>query len=322
MLDNYINNWLTIIEQMNNDNTYKLAWGRAILECISFNKYEVNNDKVTIYFDSISECMIKYYWNQLFFFNLKQGPYKDKVPTICKDTNKLIEEYKNKNNTVIPIWFDEAKKDIDSNIYFKTINHVSKTLHENVSWRFKRVNDGQLDIYEYDKQEGSFITITIDQLNLLKEYGIILSKLLNYKWAQLLEKFNFCPKIANKVNGISESKLRRNSLTKYKEELLKEFHNGTIIDFYTGQILDKDDISIDHVIPWSFMYSDDIWNLVVTSKSNNSSKSNSIPNPETIEKLKQRNQKLLEIVDGKFKDDLQLSIDNNYLEKFYYECRL
>lgn len=133
MLDNYINNWLTIIEQMNNDNTYKLAWGRAILECISFNKYEVNNDKVTIYFDSISECMIKYYWNQLFFFNLKQGPYKDKVPTICKDTNKLIEEYKNKNNTVIPIWFDEAKKDIDSNIYSKTINHVSKTLHENVS---------------------------------------------------------------------------------------------------------------------------------------------------------------------------------------------
>ena len=159
-------------------------------------------------------------------------------------------------------------------------------------------------------------------MTLLKEYGIILSKLLNYKWAQLLEKFNFCPKIANKVNGISESKLRRNSLTKYKEELLKEFHNGTIIDFYTGQILDKDDISIDHVIPWSFMYSDDIWNLVVTSKSNNSSKSNSIPNPETIEKLKQRNKKLLEIVDGKFKDDLQLSIDNNYLEKFYYECRL
>ena len=43
----------------------------------------------------------------------------------------------------------------------------------------------------------------VNELELLKEYSIILSKLLNYKWAQLLEKFNFCPKIANKVNGIS-----------------------------------------------------------------------------------------------------------------------
>ena len=34
------------------------------------------------------------------------------------------------------------------------------------------------------------------------------------------------------------------------------------IDFYTGDELDMDDISVDHVIPWSFMYSDDIWNLV------------------------------------------------------------
>ena len=29
------NDWLDIIEKMNNDNTYKLAWGRALLECIS-----------------------------------------------------------------------------------------------------------------------------------------------------------------------------------------------------------------------------------------------------------------------------------------------
>ena len=57
------------------------------------------------------------------------------------------------------------------------------------------------------------------------------------------------------------------------------------IDFYTGDELDMDDISVDHVIPWSFMYSDDIWNLVLTSKSNNSSKSNHIPSKEVFEQL-------------------------------------
>lgn len=31
-MNNYIKQWLEIIENMNNDNTYKLAWGRAIIE--------------------------------------------------------------------------------------------------------------------------------------------------------------------------------------------------------------------------------------------------------------------------------------------------
>ena len=75
----------------------------------------------------------------------------------------------------------------------------------------------------------------------LKEYAIVLSKLLNYKWAQLLEKFNFCPKIANKVSGISEAKLSRNSLSKYKDELLAPIAKGDIV----GSIKYKVD-DIDH----------------------------------------------------------------------------
>lgn len=322
MINEYIHKWISIIEQMSNDNTYKLAWGRAILECVVFNKYEIREDDVIIEFDNISECMIKYYWNQLFFFNLKQAPYKDKYPVICQDVYMLIDYYKEVNNSNIPVWFDDAVKYIDRDLYNKIIKHVSKTLHQNVCWRFKIINKESIDIYRYDKNLGSFIVINKKELELLKEYNIILSKLLNYKWAQLLEKFNFCPKIASKVNGISESKLSRNSLNKYKEELLKEFANGKVIDFYTGEELEISDISIDHVIPWSFMYSDDIWNLVVTSKSHNSSKSNTIPSEEIINKLKERNKKLLSILDGKYKNDLKLSIDNNYLDKFYYECRL
>ena len=29
-MNKYIQDWLDVIEYMNNDNTYKLAWGRAI----------------------------------------------------------------------------------------------------------------------------------------------------------------------------------------------------------------------------------------------------------------------------------------------------
>lgn len=320
MISKYINYWLDIIEKMNNDNTYKLAWGRAILECISFDKcYEENVKNVYIKFDDISECMIRYYWNQIFFFNLKQSPLKE--PIVCQETKKLIEEYKIINNTTIPKWFDDGIKTIDIENYKKTIKKVSKTLHENVAWRFKNIEGKAIDIYQIDKINNLVIFDYSAALE-LKEFSIILSKLLNYKWAQLLEKFNFAPKITLKVNGISQTKINRENLTKYKNQLLKEFKDNKIIDFYSGNELDINDISIDHVIPWSFMYSDDIWNLVITSKSNNSKKSNSIPSEEIIKKLKERNEKLEKVVDKKYKNDLELSRNLNYIDKFYRDCRL
>ena len=255
---------------------------------------------------------------------MKQSPYKDKDPVICQDTEKLIDVYKKITNSSIPIWFDDALKIIIKNNkkeFDKIIKHISKTLHENVCWRFKNIPNKTLDIYEYNKGVDSII-INMDNVIALKEYSMIISKLLNYKWSQLLEKFNYQPKISLKVNGISEAKLRRNNLTKYKEELLKEFEGKEIIDFYTGNPISYNDISIDHVIPWSFMYSDDIWNLVITSKSINSSKSNSIPSKEIIEKLKIRNNNLDSLLSGTYKLSMDEAIRNNYVDKFYYESRL
>ena len=324
MIPSYIKDWLTIIEQMNNDNTYKLAWGRAVIECVAFDDFDIINNNAIISFDIISLRMLKYYWNQLFFFHLKQSPYKDKDPVICQDTEKLIDVYKKITNSSIPIWFDDALKIIIKNNkkeFDKIIKHISKTLHENVCWRFKNIPNKTLDIYEYNKGVDSII-INMDNVIALKEYSMIISKLLNYKWSQLLEKFNYQPKISLKVNGISEAKLRRNNLTKYKEELLKEFEGKEIIDFYTGNPISYNDISIDHVIPWSFMYSDDIWNLVITSKSINSSKSNSIPSKEIIEKLKIRNNNLDSLLSGTYKLSMDEAIRNNYVDKFYYESRL
>ena len=164
--------------------------------------------------------------------------------------------------------------------------------------------------------------MTKEQHILIKEYSFVLSQLLNYKWAQLLEKFNNAPRIASKVKGISDNTIKRKNLSKYKNILLKN-NNYQAIDFYTGQILDDNDISVDHVIPWSFMYSDDIWNLVLTSKSNNSQKSNSTPTQEIIDKLKQRNEKLLEtITDPTYKQELEVAISNHYLDKFYAALKL
>lgn len=325
-MNEYINNWLTIIENMKTDNTYKLAWGRAIIECVKFEKYSFDEEnKVAIEFEEIAKCMLRYYWNQLFFFNLKQSPYTTKEPEICQYAKKLMDEYIKITNSVIPVWYDKAITVIikqNDKLYKRIINNVISTLHKNVCYRFKNVSGKALEIYEYHDKNDSRVYFNVNDIDMLKEYGVVLSKLLNYKWAQLLEKYNHSPKIINKVNGISDTKIERGKLKKYEEILLKQFNDGKAIDFYTGDIINENEITVDHVIPWSFMYSNDIWNLVLTSRSNNSSKSNSIPSQEIIDKLKKRNEKLLTILDGKYRDEIELSIQNGYVDKFYFDCKL
>lgn len=322
MIPKYINDWLRIIESMKNDNTYKLAWGRALVECIFYKKYKIKDDKAVLSLNDIARCMLKYYWNQTFFFALKQSPYEDKSPVIVQITNQLINRFVELNGSLIPVWFDKAEEKLGKELE-TAVQKVADRLHENVSWRFKRVDDEILEIYEYDYiNRSKDVFFDKNNTELLREYALVISKLLNYKWAQLLEKYNYAPKIVNKVNSISEAKLRRESLTKYKNELMKQFDDGVAIDFYSGKPLADNDISVDHVIPWSFMYSDDIWNLVLTSKSNNSSKSNSIPSQEVIDRLKQRNARLVGLLAAKFDNEIRESIDKDLVDKFYFECRM
>lgn len=53
--------WLDILGGMANENTYKLAWGRGVIECVLKGEYQGNSDYVEISFSSISERILKYY---------------------------------------------------------------------------------------------------------------------------------------------------------------------------------------------------------------------------------------------------------------------
>ncbi|MDD7082135.1 MAG: HNH endonuclease domain-containing protein [bacterium] len=276
--------------------------------------------------------MLEYYWNQTFFFNLKQSPTEQKTPLICQKTNRLIEHYKVGKESPFPVFFLKAKEYFisdENDFYLKTIEEIASVLTKDVSYRFKRVPGETLEIYGLDLKE-KIVILTLEQAELLKEYSIIISKLLNYKWSQLLEQFNFSPKISLKVKDLSQdnskdakadAKIRRQNLSKFRVELLKEF-DSEVIDFYTGEPLKEGDISVDHVIPWSFMYSDDIWNLVLTSKSINSSKSNIIPSEETIDKLNERNRRIEPLLAPSYRLKMDEAIKNNYVNKFYYQSRM
>ena len=159
---------------------------------------------------------------------------------------------------------------------------------------------------------------------LLKEYSDILFELINYKWVQKLEKLNSSPRISKKVNGTDREDIKRGNLSRFKKYIDVENPNHRC--FITNDLLDENDLSIDHVIPWSYLFSDDLWNLVYVKKSENSSKSNRIPSEQMIEKLEERNKKLLTLlrkngISNNHSEELHFSIEKDLVRNFWIGCK-
>ncbi len=321
-MDPYLAKWIRVIEEMKNDNTYKTAWGRGILECVSLNEYRIINDTCVVNQADIANKMIKYYWNQTFFFNLEQGH----SPVILQIVDKMIKKYKREVKTT-PVPWDQIENYFYENrsYYDRCVRDILRNAKTNVCPRFKNVgNKETLDIYEIDDDNKTLI-FKKDDIKTIDEYAFVLSKLLNYKWAQLLERFNYAPKIANKVNAASDVKIRRASLKKFKKILLEAHHKHEIRDFYTDEVVEPADIHIDHVIPWSFVYTDDLWNLVVTSSKTNLSKNDRPPTRSDITRLNERNKQLVMWLDEtkhtKHIKKIEYAIEHRLLDKLYVNMR-
>lgn len=114
-----------------------------------------------------------------------------------------------------------------------------------------------------------------------KNQSIVLGWM-NYKLIYFLQKKN--PNVPSIPFKLSAPYQR--SLTMAKKFWNDITEQQIIIDVYTGKPLNRDnyskygEISIDHFIPWSFVLHDELWNLIPTFKSVNSSKSNKLPKLE------------------------------------------
>ena len=53
-----------------------------------------DENKVVIEFEDIAKKMLKYYWYQIFFFNLKQSSNIKKPSVIYRVVSDIIEQYK------------------------------------------------------------------------------------------------------------------------------------------------------------------------------------------------------------------------------------
>lgn len=288
---------------------------------------EYNTNIIEIDLKNIANKFIKYYWDQTIFFNLIQGSNLIETPLILQYIKKLINEYYSFIGAKKPDRFERIEDYLKTTMtkeYNVCLAKTIKTLKADVSWRFTFIN-GKIynEIYEYNKGDDK-LEILAENLKILKKNYEDLFDLINYKWGLILETFNSSPRINRKVKIIDEQAVKRNSLSKFKEYL--DLENSKRKCFICGKHIDDKELSIDHVIPWSYLYSDDLWNLVYVHKSCNSSKSNTIPLEEDIRKLKNRNKRLIQKlkekgIHSKTLDELDLAIQKDYVNKFWIGCK-
>lgn len=326
-MSNMLDDLKKVIRECDYSNTYKMAWAKALVE--SSNMYlDSISSIVEISLYDIATKMFKYYWDQTIYFNLYQSA-PNQPPIILQEVKKLIDLYQQKKDDFKPITFVRANQFIIHNFEKEFKSSIGKCISNIKSYVmpfFLNLEGKTYNFYGINKKENK---IYISKQLLEEIYNIKqdLFDLINYRWSLMLENYNSCPRIAKKVRIMDDQEVKRKRpLTSFDKFL--DLENGNHTCFICGKNIPDRELSRDHVIPWSYLYSDDLWNLVYVHKGCNSKKSNITPSDEAIEELKKRNLRLQKELHKEenlhslsLLEEFDYAIANDFVDKFYLGCR-
>lgn len=296
--------FIEIVAKGAKSNTYKFALAKFLLD-YSRSKKVISDYQIT--YREIAIKFLEYYWFQECKYKFKQDFNKEKMPVVIR----LIQKYC--GTEYIPETYEKYFKD-KKDVQEKLILEIEQQCFRDVIPRFQP--NGEDPFYAHFHQVSTsgrkyipprsdkrYITLKYKALSFFKEEYEVLSKVLILEWAKFLEKTNFTPRLISKIELMKDPK--RNSLNKYKKVLLEMERKC----FYCDTSLENAKVHIDHFIPWSYIYEDEIWNLVQACSSCNLIKSDSLAPKECIQKIIDRNEnhKLL-----KWNRDIK-----EYYENFY-----
>lgn len=142
-------------------------------------------------------------------------------------------------------------------------------------------------LYDFDMQKRE-LRLRPGARQFLREYGEVVELLTVGSWVRFTEQYTTQPRLYEKISG----KKPERHTSRYKD-LLHSYHKG--VCFYCDAQLSRrlHVEHVEHVIPWSYVYEDRIWNLVIACETCNSSKSDQTPENHYIERLNKRNRELL-----------------------------
>lgn len=263
----------------NKSESYKLFWFKAIL-------HEVGLGKNILSFQELIERMIVDAWYMVSEYKLNLGP---------ADTLEKAVLYISEKESFKPTEKEDVLISYLHNTEDKELRNFMKVLSLNVPYRLQapliptpdtklwyrtramadyiNSQDGIMYVIEHRGALDSRIIIDDNWMEYLLSNLAILVGWTDYNLITYLQRRNpTVPGISDKIYPPQERKLT--AATNYWKHLI---NTCEVRDIYTGEELTSKDLSIDHFVPWSYVASDELWNLIPTTKSVNSCKSNNLP---------------------------------------------
>ncbi|MDV2581371.1 HNH endonuclease domain-containing protein [Alkalibacillus haloalkaliphilus] len=273
--------------------TYKYALIKSLIE----NLYQVN-DNVELGYDQLAYAFAKIYWNLIVHHDLTKQNRGPKNARVVTEMKKFQSEHG------IPKDFSFDK--INHKLQLKLVSKVKSVMKENVFGALWGDTKGLF--YEFDHKREYFRFQPAVREFMMK-YQRLLVNLTNYHMAKMVEELNEYPSTQYLLEKV-ESIAKRGTLKPFERILLSYFEAEC---FYCGKDLTKSNRSshVDHFIPWSFVQSDQIWNLVLACGACNSSKSDKLPERGYLETIINRNDHLKKSAE----DDSTLLLRNYHDQK-------
>lgn len=272
-----------------NQNTYKFALGLSILDL-----YKGNQE---ISYSELSEMFAELYYRNVYKFKIRETnnlSQKPKTHRIIEDFVRMFEE-KNKDE-ILPSRLKKAEtkeialRFLKEDIFFHVLPCFEGAEKSGSSYAYNQ--EGENSFFEYSRQKQRLV-LKNEFCELIKAHRALLKDVTVFEWAKFCEKYNTIPNLILKLSPQD----RKRSMEKFRGFLV-QYHTDLPeqerICFICEKSLDHNEISLDHVIPFNYIYSDDLWNLVPVHQRCNSSKGNKIGSEQEFEFLHRRNKILFE----------------------------
>lgn len=217
----------------------------------------------------IGHEFLKLFWNQTVVYHLRQAAVVSKEPDVLRAMRAAAERHDVRDFDRLPPVEREtlARKMTKTLVASDVLDrfHASKPAAMPPLFTFTK-GDAAIELSDASR---AFVTAHASALEMIA----------NYRWAGYLEKINLlAPGIIEKVQ---RDGARRGSLAKIHAILTKTDEPRC---FYCERNFVARSV-VDHVIPWSYLLTDDSWNFVLACVPCQTAKADRLPDARFITKL-------------------------------------
>ncbi len=268
----------------NKTNSYKYLFFIALLNLLEESAFSTKIFNV----DEIYTEMLTIAWYPHTFFKLnfgsqdKIGILLDKIKNTGSLTTVLSNNFRYKLKKRMSNHTKEISKTLDRYVKYRLLrpffqNEVQglkgSSLHNKIIILSSVRTEQFRPLYLFLENETK-IVVPPFWLGYISTNIKILKNFAFWEWLKYMQKRN--PSVPNLQKKLfpPESRETLNKQKKYWKHVLELSPQYCI---FSDSILEIDNLSIDHFLPWSFVAHNRLWNLIPVSRSINSSKSNNLP---------------------------------------------